>query len=541
MNITYLSAVAATLTNGNKSITVTGEHVDFSKADDYLAVVDNGLYVLRVESGTAPDINGDSTLILVDAWSGATLSNKDLFVFPTFAKIYESVAAMSALNDVTRGILTKLKDLLTATTPTIDIAVGQTTSITTVPYQYLIDQLQTAIANNAQLISDEVTASLAKIRYSKLDNPLCHLFKKNKLVDTLQGELTWSRATTATYIDRYGVLKTAAIDEPRQEAEGWLIEGTSTNLILWSEDIANVSWTKGSNVAVTSDFDVAPDGSTTTDLITLSLEDGHQIVQIFQQEDSKEYTFSIWLKSSQYSSVNFQLAYYDGGAFKDGVNVNLTAEFQRFEFTFTTVIGNVSPQIRLNGFSNGSDGDSFEIWGAQLEKLPFASSYIPTTNSAATRASDRLSIPFYGNMLTPVSNFSISTCFSVLGWVNYNNIFATSNNFADGKIQAFAHPAQTVATNIGGVSDAVSSPSISLQGESQRYTLVGDGEFYNAYSDDKVGMAKAIVNPVIGSDTHLILGASSMSGSGHLFGHLNDFRTYDFALNSDEVSFLAGE
>lgn len=146
MTITYIKATAATLANNSKTITVTGEHVDFSKANDYLVALDNGLYVLPVASGTAPDANGDSTLTLVETWGGATLSNKGLFIFPTFAKIYESVQAMTSLNDVTRGILTKLKDLLTATTPTLDIAVGQTTSIETVPYGYLTNQVTALIS-----------------------------------------------------------------------------------------------------------------------------------------------------------------------------------------------------------------------------------------------------------------------------------------------------------------------------------------------------------------------------------------------------------
>jgi hypothetical protein len=157
MTITYITAVSATLENNSKIINVSGEHVDFSKAADYLVALDNGLYVLPILSGTPPDNSGNSTLTLVNTWSGATLSNKGLLIFPTFAKIYESVAAMSALNDVTRGILTKLKDLLTSTDDTIDIAVGQTTSISTVPYQYLINQLQSAMADNQQVIAAAVS------------------------------------------------------------------------------------------------------------------------------------------------------------------------------------------------------------------------------------------------------------------------------------------------------------------------------------------------------------------------------------------------
>ena len=152
MTITYIKAVAATLPNNSDTITVTGEYVDFSKADDYLVALDNGLYVLPVLSGTAPDVNGDSTLTLANSWQGATLNNKGLFIFPTFAKIYESVTAFTALNDVTRGILTKLKELLTDTNPTLDISVGQTSSIETVPYGYLAAQVTALISQLNSLV-----------------------------------------------------------------------------------------------------------------------------------------------------------------------------------------------------------------------------------------------------------------------------------------------------------------------------------------------------------------------------------------------------
>ncbi|HGP0311685.1 TPA: hypothetical protein ACLE2D_002416 [Citrobacter freundii] len=46
--------------------------------------------------------------------------------------------------------------------------------------------------------------------------------------------MTFTRSTIATYIDKSGVLKTAAVNEPRFESEGLLIEGQSTNMALYS-------------------------------------------------------------------------------------------------------------------------------------------------------------------------------------------------------------------------------------------------------------------------------------------------------------------
>jgi hypothetical protein len=150
--INYMTATAATLQTNSSTITVTGESVDFSKIDDnYVVLLDNGLYVMPVLSGSSFDGSGNSTLTLVEPWQGAPLNNKKLLVIPVFAKVYESVAAMTALNDVTRGILLKLEDLLTATSPTLDVRVGTSATISTVPYGYLADQVQATIDSlNAQ-------------------------------------------------------------------------------------------------------------------------------------------------------------------------------------------------------------------------------------------------------------------------------------------------------------------------------------------------------------------------------------------------------
>ncbi len=56
------------------------------------------------------------------------------------------------------------------------------------------------------------------------------------------GDVSFSRSTTATYIDKSGVLRTAGVNEPRFEREGILIEGSSTNLL---PDSNNVRWNGG--------------------------------------------------------------------------------------------------------------------------------------------------------------------------------------------------------------------------------------------------------------------------------------------------------
>ncbi|WP_333602746.1 phage head spike fiber domain-containing protein [Atlantibacter hermannii] len=51
--------------------------------------------------------------------------------------------------------------------------------------------------------------------------------------------ISFSRASTATYIDKSGVLQTAVVNEPRFEKEGLLIEGQATNYFLYSNNPSN--------------------------------------------------------------------------------------------------------------------------------------------------------------------------------------------------------------------------------------------------------------------------------------------------------------
>ena len=65
---------------------------------------------------------------------------------------------------------------------------------------------------------------------------------------TMPGDkiVKFKRASKATYINKSGVLTEAAIDEPRFERDGLLIEGQRTNYMLNSESPA--SWGRSSNI-----------------------------------------------------------------------------------------------------------------------------------------------------------------------------------------------------------------------------------------------------------------------------------------------------
>jgi len=71
---------------------------------------------------------------------------------------------------------------------------------------------------------DYITETHIQGMIGDINNPLLNLPLKNNL-DMIcgDGSVTFTRSTTGTYIDRYGVVKSAAINTPRFEKEGLLV------------------------------------------------------------------------------------------------------------------------------------------------------------------------------------------------------------------------------------------------------------------------------------------------------------------------------
>lgn len=223
----------------------------------------------------------------------------------------------------------------------------------------------------------------------------------------LDSRVSFTRTSSATLVNENGMVATVAAGIPRFDHRVTITE----NLILYSEQF-NVSASWGAtNVTVTANQAVAPDGSTTADLITASLTGNDRLLGQFVTVPASNltYTGSIYVKRSTYRYFSFGL-FFNGGTTQESVTVidleagtisNSTAAptslptsnlsitplsdgWYRISIRQTNNGTNTSIRMSLRPLNHNSPENTVAsnalIWGAQLEVGSTATTYIPTTN-----------------------------------------------------------------------------------------------------------------------------------------------------------------
>lgn len=236
--------------------------------------------------------------------------------------------------------------------------------------------------------------------------------------------VTFTRSSTATRYNSAGLLETVAANAPRYDYDpatlqlrGLLIEEQRTNIQPRSQEFNNSTWIKF-GATVIQNAETAPDGSLTAHKLVEDSATGlHYAYALHTLTANTTYSMSVYAKAGERS--RFQLA---GATPAWGSSITATFDLstgQVVQSSWTsasivavgggwyrcTVIGQsaASPvssqafQIPLiaSGTSQSYAGDGTSgiyLWGAQLEAGAFATSYIPTTTAAVTRAADAATI-----------------------------------------------------------------------------------------------------------------------------------------------------
>ncbi|WP_350224649.1 phage head spike fiber domain-containing protein, partial [Leclercia adecarboxylata] len=207
--------------------------------------------------------------------------------------------------------------------------------------------------------------------------------------------LSFARASTATYIDKSGVLRIAAINEPRFEKEGLLIEGQSTNLALYSSPTQIYSSYFRNSANNTRDF--RPEGGV---LFTTTTDKGawwEQNLNVANYDPTKPAALSCYLEFPADAKVRMMLMRYSSEGDIAAETITATPGINKLS---VPVVGGTEKQrlgLRITADAGTPANSVILIDRMQIEDSPQATSYIPTNGSAVTRAADDCTLQRSGN------------------------------------------------------------------------------------------------------------------------------------------------
>ena len=204
--------------------------------------------------------------------------------------------------------------------------------------------------------------SLGLFRSASLD---LRFADKKTLTDRVSGTnlITFSRASSGTYVGSDGLIKTSAV-----------------NKLLYSNEFTNAAWNK-TQLTLVSSTETAPDGTATA--TTFSAPNTAVIFQDANSVIGGSYINSIWIKGSANATVGLRKpGMSNTGIGSDGsVAINVTTEWQKFTAVATSAEntdGRLLIDFRSSNGASVPSGFEVSLWHAQTEEGTTATDYIPT-------------------------------------------------------------------------------------------------------------------------------------------------------------------
>ncbi|HHI3909947.1 TPA: prophage tail fiber N-terminal domain-containing protein [Escherichia coli] len=393
---------------------------------------------------------------------------------------------------------------------------------------------------------------------------------------TMPGDkvVKFKRASKATYINKSGVLTEAAIDEPRFEKNGLLIEGTTTNNFINSNSPAN--WNRNTNRLSVSENSIDEFGftqatftykeSSDTGPVTLISTGTSRVIPVVGGE---YVTISIRVKGAgcrarhRISKLNddgngntfiadamldLDTAKLVSDVLSSRVDYDPASGWYFFQSTFkATEDMSVYARTEMLAKSGGElvAGNYIKVATAQVEKCSHATSLIITNDVPATRASDLVNIPVKNNMYdAPIT---------ILAEVHRNWEWELPPNAAP-RIMDFSGVPTGQAVIFGcrgGTAANTGSPYIDVGADAGRvnsYLVTKERKFVAGFRITKDYGVHIVLNGdippsvpkktawrYVTKNTSIRFGGQTSTGERHLFGHIRNFRNWHKELTETQM------
>lgn len=242
------------------------------------------------------------------------------------------------------------------------------------------------------------------------------IYMRKGAVISQSSSISCTRSTTGYALTAAGVLQNFAINTARRTDRGLLVEQSSTNLQLYSQDLDNAAHTKV-RCSITANATTAPDGTLTADKAVedTTASNSHVYGNNISITSGTTYTRAMFIKAAERSQAAIV---FPGSAFTstqvvfDASNGTSTVTAgsviardiiplaNGWYYCYATITATATAsafiETRLcvanNATYTGDGVSGLFIWGMQTEASVVPTSYIPTTSATVTRGADTISV-----------------------------------------------------------------------------------------------------------------------------------------------------
>lgn len=515
-----------TVTNGSKTLTGFGTKwktgtLPIQKGHTFYGP-DNAAYEVDT-------VVSDTEILLVDTYRGGTLANQPYRIDITRTSTISQFAA--DLASLVAKYRTWFDGMMTWLTGSGDVAIlnPDTGANVTIPSWKKVASEGEGQAARAKTEADKAAASAALagdiVVASALPLPdvwaplsdslrLITGYGRDVLVgdDVVARMVNFSRATAATKMGKDGLPVPVAVNEPRFEREGLLVEPQIANLVAYSEDLS--TWPV--NAACTLEKQQGIFTKTTPTGMGSGV-----YTSVSGLTVGELYTISFWAYADKDAS-GFMVGVYQ---MADAVTTSLTRKKKRYAFTFVAT----QPQIAIVAYGGmGSALDPLYVGGFQVENLSYASSYIPTAGTAVTRARDAVSLSksnFPAREHTIAVQLSIRDTRHRYSWVVQGGYISLSIQ-PDGTVRGWDFSAAVVTPSLGS-----SIPGIVV---GCRLRADDRSVFANGVITTKSNAGVTEPGTLFpGEESYLSIG--SYSGEHIIGGHIKNIRVWERGLSDEQI------
>lgn len=276
----------------------------------------------------------------------------------------------------------------------------------------VLERLLSVPAAELARVDGRVEALLTESDPARTTEMLADWERALGLPDICYPNFQFSRASRASYFDGAGVLRQAAVDEPRylfdaqgNRTEAVLVEGAATNYVLQPYLQTGVSgqwFLLGSGLSATPNYALAPDGSFTAARVQIAPAASAAWLLRFTTTAlplNTQFVASFYVYARSVGSLAFAMLDVN-----DTPAVNIVSQFALGQWRRVVVSGlssgtiaaNTWLDVQFSGFTTLTVPVDLDIWGVQLEIGNVATSPIlpvaPSTVGPTTRAADQLYI-----------------------------------------------------------------------------------------------------------------------------------------------------